>query len=150
MRGDGVLPLVAGAEHAQPNVRVLFKAVLLCTVVKALTNAIDIVVEQNNFIRAGESNHVSVMEFSKGATSRVRFRATPVIRNVSRCVYRSAQKALHNVAKRPVRRAKRWCISVSDSGIGFDVGDSQQQIGLGLVSVAYERPSALSRLISVD
>jgi signal transduction histidine kinase/ABC-type uncharacterized transport system substrate-binding protein len=67
-----------------------------------------------------------------------------VASNVSLCVYRITQEALHNVAKhsrardarvRLTRDETKIYLRITDSGIGFDADDDDHHAGLGLVSM---------------
>jgi PAS domain S-box-containing protein len=80
----------------------------------------------------------------------------PADANISLCVYRVTQEALHNVARHSQAReaSVRLTISkshvgltIADSGVGFDAGNGRQQ-GLGLVSMR-ERVSFLKGELTI-
>ena len=77
--------------------------------------------------------------------------------NVSVCLYRIAQEALHNVVRhshareasvRLTRDQDNLHLHISDSGIGFDARDGQQS-GLGLVSMR-ERVGFLKGQLTIN
>jgi signal transduction histidine kinase len=76
--------------------------------------------------------------------------------NVSLCLYRIAQEALHNVAKhsqagdaevRLVLDDATLCLQITDSGVGFDA-NSTSRVGLGLVSMR-ERVTPLQGQVTI-
>jgi len=77
--------------------------------------------------------------------------------DVSLCVYRVVQEALHNVARHSrSRRAqvnvtyedRQLAVQIADAGVGFDAGDAAHA-GLGLLSIR-ERVAALNGRVTID
>jgi PAS domain S-box-containing protein len=84
--------------------------------------------------------------------------SSPLPRDVSLCLFRVLQEALHNSAKHSrVRRfdVRLWGttgeihLKVGDSGVGFDSKTARQSRGLGLISME-ERVKALNGIFSIQ
>jgi PAS domain S-box-containing protein len=83
---------------------------------------------------------------------------TPLSPDISLCFFRVLQEALHNAAKHSgVRRfeVRLWgtpdeiCLTISDSGVGFDVEATRASRGLGLISMQ-ERLKLLNGTLAIE
>ena len=83
---------------------------------------------------------------------------TPLPPDISLCFFRVLQEALHNAAKHSgVRRfeVRLWgtpdeiCLTISDSGVGFDVEATTASRGLGLISMQ-ERLKLLNGTLAIE
>ena len=83
---------------------------------------------------------------------------TPLSAEISLCFFRVLQEALHNAAKHSgVRRfeVRLWgtpdeiCLTISDSGVGFDVEATRASRGLGLISMQ-ERLKLLNGTLAIE
>jgi signal transduction histidine kinase len=83
---------------------------------------------------------------------------TPLSPDISLCFFRVLQEALHNAAKHSgVQRfeVRLWgtpdeiCLTISDSGVGFDVEATRASRGLGLISMQ-ERLKLLNGTLAIE
>jgi PAS domain S-box-containing protein len=104
--------------------------------------------------------HCSEFQNREGIKVRLAIKngAGPVPQEVSLCLYRVTQEALRNIAKHSGAKGARVSLairptsielSVADSGIGFDQGETRQRSGLGLVSMT-ERVQLLGGTLRVQ